>query len=91
MDLYRLFLGNPRSPESVTLEDIEKIDAEIFAHEAGATPHDQKCWDLVSACLDDHPHIHTTDNFNALTDEVHRVIQNFIANKLLNYDGAPKS
>jgi hypothetical protein len=53
--------------------------------------HDQKCWDLANAFLDDHPHIHTTDNFNELADEIQRTIDEFIADKLRNYDGAPKS
>jgi hypothetical protein len=53
--------------------------------------HDQKCWDLASAFLDDHQHIHTTDNFNELADENQRTIDDFIADKLNNYDGAPKS
>lgn len=52
---------------------------------------DQKCWDIANAFLDDEPHLHTTDNFNELASLVQTTIEDFIADKNRNYDGAPKS
>ena len=53
--------------------------------------YDEKCWDLANAFLDDEPHLQTADNFNELASLIQSTIEDFIADKNRNYDGAPKS
>ena len=49
--------------------------------------YDGKCWDLASDFLEDHPHIDTTENAIELASLIQSTIDEWIKDKLDNYDG----